>query len=325
MGTWESQLLGIGRLTQILSARLLAESFAVDDVALYVIFLQRHRVEVGLKLILERANAVRPNTHKLVPLLNQVKAALTASGMGARWTAFDTAVGEYVRLVDQIDEGAATFRYPVDTKQQPWARENFVDLVEFEKAGANIQDAVLALVEDLAALEPLPIDAKDAIDVASELRDLAVMCRRMNAVNDAIFDQMKQNFARLGRGQQSGMSDPAMRASLDVRQNAEEIADRADRMRLRVERDFNVALPPLPPERPLPTIPPFTFSFSPTQVNEQLKAMMEGVAKAMMDWMKPIRDAVDAVCARSADWSTPYARQLRDEVGRMRSRLSRLS
>ena len=119
---------------------------------------------------------------------------------------------------------------------------------------------MLSLVEDLAELEPLPIDANDAVDVASELRDLAVICRRMNAVNDAILDQMKKNFGRLGRGQRSGMSDQAMRGSLAVRQNAEDLADRADRMRLRVEREFNVVLPPLPPERPLPTIPPFMFS-----------------------------------------------------------------
>lgn len=34
VGTWESQLLGLGRLTAFLTERLLKESFAVDDMAL---------------------------------------------------------------------------------------------------------------------------------------------------------------------------------------------------------------------------------------------------------------------------------------------------
>ena len=36
VGTWESQLLGIGRLTRFLTDRLLSESFGVDDMALYM-------------------------------------------------------------------------------------------------------------------------------------------------------------------------------------------------------------------------------------------------------------------------------------------------
>jgi hypothetical protein len=96
-------------------------------------------------------------------------------------------------------------------------------------------------------------------------------------------------------------------------------------MQLRVEQQFNVVLPAFAPGGPLPTIPPITWAFPPTQIQDQLKEVMEGVAKAMIDWMVPVRQAVETVHARSADWTTPYARQLRDEVGRLRSRLARLS
>lgn len=325
VATWESQLLGIGRLTQILSDRLLSESFAVDDMALYVIFLQRHRVEVGLKLILERANASLPNTHKLVPLFEQVKTAVTNAGMAALWPPFDTAVSEYVGLVDQIDEGAATFRYPVDTKQQPWSRDDFVDLVEFEKSGAAFQIEVLSLIESLAVLEPLPIEQQDAVTVATELRDLAVWCRRMVAVTDNTFDQLKTNFGALGGRGQIGAGDPRMRGAIEVRQNAEDVAARADRMRARIETAFSVALPPLPAEKPLPTIPALRFSIVPADMNAQMTALMEAVAKGMIDWLQPLHQAVGALQTRTADWSTPYARQLRDEVGRLRSRQARLS
>jgi len=52
VGSWESQFRGVGRHTAFLSRYLLSFSAAVDDIALDVVFLQRHRVEVGLKLIL---------------------------------------------------------------------------------------------------------------------------------------------------------------------------------------------------------------------------------------------------------------------------------
>jgi hypothetical protein len=325
VGTWESQLLGIGRLTQILSDRLLSESFAADDMGLYVIFLQRHRVEVGLKLILERANATPPNTHKLVSLCAQVKAALTKARMAALWPPFDSAVSEYIRLVDQIDEGAATFRYPVDTKQQPWSRDDFVDLVEFERAGAAFQAEVLSLIESLAVLEPLPIEHQDAVTVATELRDFAHWCRRMIAVTDNTFDQMKTNFGALGGQGQMEASDPRMRGPIEVRQNAEDVAARADRIRARIEAAFSVALPPLPAARPLPKIPTMRFSIVPADLNTQMTALMEAVAEGMIDWLQPLHQAVEAIKARTADWSTPYARQLRDEVARLQSRQSRLS
>ena len=150
MGTWESQLLGLGRLTVFLTERLEKESFAIDDMALYVVFLQRHRVEVGLKPILERARASIPTTHKLAPLLQACKNAVEAAGFASEWQRFASAQTTYVQLVGQIDPGAATFRYPVDTAQQPWARDEHVDLDAFEKAGAGFQAALLDLVEDLA-------------------------------------------------------------------------------------------------------------------------------------------------------------------------------
>jgi hypothetical protein len=137
--TWESQLLGLGRLTAFLTERLEKESFAIDDMALYVVFLQRHRVEVGLKLILERAGASIPTTHKLEPLLQACKTAVEAAGFTSEGQRFASAQASYVQLVAQIDPGAATFRYPVDTAQQPWARDEYVDLDAFERAGAGFR------------------------------------------------------------------------------------------------------------------------------------------------------------------------------------------
>jgi hypothetical protein len=220
---------------------------------------------------------------------------------------------------------STTFRYPLDTKQQPWSRDEFVDLVEFEMAGAACQTEVLGLIESLAVLEPLPIEQQDAVTVATELRDLAVWCRRMIAVTDNMFDQLKTNFVALGQRGLVGYSDPRMRGAIEVRQNAENLAARADRMQARIETEFAVALRPLPAAQPLPTIPALRLSIVPTDMNAQLTALLEAVAKGMIDWLQPLQQAVEAMQTRTSDWSTPYARQLRDEVGRLRSRQSQLS
>ena len=168
VGTWESQLLGLGRLTKFLTDRLLSESLGIDDIALYVMFLQRHRVEVGLKLVLERAQGTVPGTHKLQPLMGSAKDAVKSAGLVGPWDRFEGAQAEYIGLVGEIDEGAATFRYPVDRDQHPWLRENYVDLRTFERAGAAFQADALLLVEALSQLEPLPILSADADGTARE-------------------------------------------------------------------------------------------------------------------------------------------------------------
>lgn len=141
VGSWESHLVGLGRLTAFLTPRLLKQSHAVDDMGLYVVFLQRHRVEVGLKLVLERARAPIPNTHAIEALVNACDTACAAVGYGSEFRAFAASQQEYIGLIDEVDPGAATFRYPVDAKAQPWARQELVDLQALEEAGKEFQDA----------------------------------------------------------------------------------------------------------------------------------------------------------------------------------------
>jgi hypothetical protein len=323
VGTWESQLLGLGRLTAFLTERLLKESFAVDDMALYVIFLQRHRVEVGLKLVLERAGAAVPATHKLTNLLGNTKTAVIAAGMSAEWQQFAGTQGPYIRLVDGIDEGAATFRYPVNRNQQPWARDDYVDIAAFEQAGSAFQASLLDLVEDMALLEPLPIQAADAEAAARELRDLARACRRTTAVTDHIVTELHdQGSAILGRPIASAGAWTARRGYEAVSENAREIAVRADRMRSRIERAFAVKLEPEPADHPMPVVPKITPSLNPAAVAAQAQAVMQAVATAMIDYLPPLSAAITAVESRSAAWSTPYYVQLHVEVARLRSRLS---
>lgn len=322
VGTWESQLRGLGRLTTFLTDRLLSESFAVDDMALYVVFLQRHRVEVGLKLILERAQASAiPGTHKLQPLVGAAKGAVMAAGLIAPWDRFEQAQDEYIGLVDEIDEGAATFRYPVDRNQQPWPRESYVDLPAFEQAGATFQEDVLGLVDALAQLEPLPVTATDAEPAARELRELASACRQMVTVTEHLIGGVQAQSRRFaGRAPLSATTEFATRASDAVTETSREVADRADRMRARIENAYGVTLEPESPMPPLPPVPQLGLVRTPADTNAQLQEMMRLVAVTTAAWLRRLMAAMDAVDTRSASWTAPYARQLHAEVARLRSR-----
>lgn len=135
--SWESQLIGLGRLTAFLTPGLLHRSHAVDDIGLNVIFMQRHRVEVGLKLLLERSEAKPVRTHKIRDIHEACGRAMTAKGLSSEWDGFVAAQSDYIHLMHKIDSGAATYRYPVNTNSQPWQRPRFVDLEELEAAGAS--------------------------------------------------------------------------------------------------------------------------------------------------------------------------------------------
>ena len=326
VGTWESQLLGLGRLTKFLTDRLLSESFGIDDIALYVMFLQRHRVEVGLKLVLERAQGTIPGTHKLQPLMGSAKGAVKSAGLVAPWDRFEGAQAEYIGLVDEIDEGAATFRYPVDRDQHPWPRENYVDLRAFERAGAAFQADALLLVEALSQLEPLPILSADADGTARELRELASACRQMAAVSEHLISGVQAHSQRLTwRAPGSSAAEIATRASDAVIETSREVADRADRVLALIEGSFDVKLEPEAPADPLPAVPELSFSLMPGETAAQLQELMRLVAQTTAAWLRRLMAAMDAVATRSATWSTPYARQLHAEVARLRSRTGRLS
>jgi hypothetical protein len=118
----------------------------------------------------------------------------------------------------------------------------------------------------------------------------------------------------------SAGAEGALRAFDAVNANARDIAARADRMRTRIENAYGVTLEPEPPDGPMPAMPAITFALNPRVVAAQATAFMKAVADAMIAFLPPFSAAIEAIEKRSATWSTPYARQLHDEVARLQSR-----
>jgi len=323
VGSWESQLLGLGRLTAFLTPRLLSQSHAVDDMGLNVVFLQRHRVEVGLKLVLERAQAPIPSRHNIRKLMVDCQVAC-ATAHGKDWRAFVASQQEYVDLIDQVDPGAATFRYPVDTNAQPWSRRDLVDLKALEAAGREFEDAVLVLISKLTSLEDVPVSKDDAEATAIELGELVRRCRGAVTAQQSLMGSLRGEIDRLAAGStrrrpRDAAGEPALHAVLHV---SAALADRAEAMLNRILGRYNIVLSDAPPEAPLAPAPRLNPLHGPDALKAQQEAQMKWVVDELIRYMRPLAKAAAAVELRSQDWSTPAARQLSLDVSRYRSRLS---
>lgn len=326
VGSWESQFLGLGRLTGFVTPRLLAEAHAVDDMGVSVVFLQRHRVEVGLKLILERAGETSVGDHEVPALWSRCDQGCAAAGFASQWQTFTDAQQEYADLLGTVDPKAATFRYPVDMNNQPWRRGQ-VDLAELERAGAGFQEDAMTLVRQLAAKEPLPIGAEEAAEAAEELRSLIAGCRSVIRVSREIADEFRRQgdalaslspIPRKAGREIGGDGFPELAAVADV---TEPLAARAEDLLDRVIDTYGIGLPseaPSPRVSPAPILNPFS---RPEAIKATLDAQTRWLANHLIKEFGYLAEAVNPVYRRSQNWSTPAARQIHLDVTRFRSRL----
>lgn len=326
VGSWESQFLGLGRLTRFITPRLLAEAAAVDDMGVNIVFLQRHRVEVGLKLILERAGGTLVDKHNIDALWSRCAEACSDGGFSARWDDFDRAQKEFGATLNLVDPGAATFRYPVDRKNQPWRRGQ-VDLAKLEEAGAAFERDLLALIGELATAEPLPIAADEAPEAAEELRSLIAGCNGMVGTPREVAAQLRRQLeemrslipgSRAGRSGSDADGFPELEAIAEV---SGPLATRLQDLLDRIVSAYGLNLGPVAPAEPVGPAPPLNPFAPPTKLKETQDAQMNWFADQIVKELRPLARAVEAAYHRSESWSTPAARQIHLDVARFRSRL----
>lgn len=138
---WADEFMGLGALTHWITPRLHELHAAMDYAGAAVVFLQRHRVELGLKALAHHAGGRAEGTHDLDALWSASEAALQPKDPD-RWDVFASTHREFVGLVAQIDPGSYTFRYPVDKAGVPVKRPTFVDLTVFESLGVAFENDV---------------------------------------------------------------------------------------------------------------------------------------------------------------------------------------
>lgn len=322
VGSWESQLVGLGRLTAFLTPRMLEESHAFDDLGLNVVFLQRHRVELGLKLILERAEAKIVPEHNIPKLRDACATACVAAGFDVSWGEFLTAQGEFIDLMDAADPDAAHYRYPVDRKMRPLKR-GLVELRALEETGLAFQESTIALIDDLASLEPLPVPENEAAETAAELQALIHWCNEsMRGAHHNLNEFRKQTRA-LGlppdRSKASYKADLAMDGVGEVTQL---LAARSRKMLDRLVVGYDLELGEEPTPAALRSIPPLIPLRPSTDMRESQRDQIRVAADNMIATMRPLALATNASYRRTRDWTTPAAKQLHLDIARFRSRLS---
>lgn len=326
VGSWESQFRGLGRHTAFLSKYLLSFSAAVDDIALDVVFLQRHRVEIGLKLLLERTSAAIPPSHDIAHLAGMCESALTASSHGSLATQFASETSEFVQLMHESDPGSFAYRYPFDTKDRPASRHQYVDLKALEAAGAAFQVSTIKVVNTLTGFEPVPVTDAEVELTAQEVEALLRAIRSNRAFWNQTYNEIKTNGVRLaaltGRRINDQQDNPAQKAAADEYMELfaalePQLLVLLDRLEPRRESQSDASLIMPDPVTPLPQLQVGT----PQCVNAQLDALIKAYVNGLAPRMLELKRTLLVLRNRTNAWSCPADHQLHADLGRFASRL----
>lgn len=321
VGSWESQFVGLGRLTAFLASQLPQFSAADDDLGLGVVFLHRHRVEVGLKLLLERACVEIDRTHDLDALAESCRAAFVPGPSSSEWAAFWAEQEEYVSLLDSIDPSGFAYRYPVDTKSRPVVRPKFIDLEELEQAGRKFAAAVMGLVDIVARRVPLEVDAADIEATAQEIAAGVRGIRSMQAVTAAQRTLMTRHGVSLGiPGSEPTPEIAAARSKADthfgVLQALEQplfrLLDQLGDQR-KDDTPLNLDPAPLPAE-------PVTKPGLPLEMRESILRLEKWTVDTTVGRLRELKEALRALERRTASWTSVAGRQLHNDIERFLSR-----
>jgi hypothetical protein len=145
---WGFTSIGFEEAARVLTEHRSELGAGIDQVGLVVVFLQRHRVELALKKLLDARKAdlrTIKSPHSLPALW-----ALCAKTLGMdsdEWRFIDGAGAELVALLDERDQTSHTYRYPVDRDGRRRQRPPFIDLVALDKHVGNLVWAIRSFLD----------------------------------------------------------------------------------------------------------------------------------------------------------------------------------
>lgn len=123
---WTAGAAGFGFAADFLTKNAHSLGATVDQAGLAVFFLQRHRVELILKDLLGFLGVKFPTTHSLGRLWRLCQDSFESSDLD--WEDFEAENGEFIDALIAVDDGAATFRFPVDHEGVEIDRPAFINL-----------------------------------------------------------------------------------------------------------------------------------------------------------------------------------------------------
>lgn len=124
---WGSMASGFGYAAEYLTRHRSDLGATIDQAGLAIFFIQRHRVELILKHMLDSLRAEIPGSHKMRVLWQHVGSAVTARDPTC-WADFASEHGGLLDALQRVDDTSFAFRYPVDRRGETMGRPAFVDL-----------------------------------------------------------------------------------------------------------------------------------------------------------------------------------------------------
>lgn len=350
VGSWQSQFEGIGRLLDHLSQEVPRRIASPDDVGLYVIFLQRHRVELGLKLLLERSGSMASG-HDIAKLRNTLRSV--DDSWAPKRRAFDQEQAEFLDLVHELDPRGDIFRYP--EARDGAARAHFnVDLEVLAATGATFHSSVLELVERMSEAEPVPVEVGEACDVLREIDAVLAATETFDALVDSQIDALAAQRALLlpgvknARGARSAESDVmsvARKRATEARTQITGIQGPLRVFRRRLVAAHGETAPPAVspgqtrslPREPFPLIDfPALIAAAArsartgaSDLERSFQTELKAAQARQIDWFgssfaeafRAVLSSVGDLWERSKDWKEPAAKQLHIELGAIGTRL----
>lgn len=324
VGSWEAQFRGTGRLTAFITDHLLRFSAALDDAGLSLVYMQRHRLELGLKLLLERSGAAGDAIaagHDLAKLQAVCETVIGSGTHAERWKQFRAEHDPLIQLISEVDRQSIVFRYPVGRDQRPLTRPPLIDLEELERATSSFHASVDSLVDHFAREEGLEIDAEEQMAAAEELEAAIRAIRTSRAVINAMDNAVAELHDQVRIGPK--MADPVDAKTAEVLSSREEHFARADALLVPLTRSLELIRgrpeAEIEPD-PLPQ-PPRGSLRHPLEIKKQLDETIEWVAKVVGESVGELGRALRAVYERSEYWPGIAARQLHEDLGGFLTRI----
>jgi hypothetical protein len=148
---WTAGTSGFGYAAEFLTKHARSFGATIDQAGLAVFFLQRHRVELVLKDLLNFFGIKFKSSHSLQYLWGLCEQGFTESEL-LDWAEFDAENGEFVRALIAVDDGAATFRFPVDRQGQEAKRPDFIDLEALNRHAEVLENGASGCVDYVGEL-----------------------------------------------------------------------------------------------------------------------------------------------------------------------------
>ncbi|MGH2958266.1 MAG: hypothetical protein ACRDKE_01565, partial [Solirubrobacterales bacterium] len=260
--------------------------------------------------------------HNIPKLRGACATACAAVGFENAWDAFLASQGEFVDVMDAADPDAAHYRYPVDSKLRPLKR-GLVDLRALEESGLAFQVSTVALIDELASLEPLPVSKDEAAETAAELQALSHWCHESTRGAQHNLDEFRKQTRGFGlppdRSKASYKAGLAMEGVAEV---SKLLAARSRKMLDRLVGGYDLELADEPTAAELKSIPQLIPLRPSTDLRETQRDQIRAATDNIIATMRPLALATNAAYRRTRDWNTPSAKQLHLDIARFRSRLS---